>query len=174
MRLSSFSPQILSPPLVDALRALGIVSDADLFFSATPLEIWRKLPPDLIPFSEFERCVDAVMLSCAVPGSVAAELDGRALSDQSKPDISSGIGDLDDLLGGTMRDSVVEISGRQGAAATVWFLFLAHSCFWLKPSCLCDGINTKGTRPADRVQPTVFVPKRDCVVDRHDRRFFSG
>lgn len=119
MRLSSLSPQILSPTLIDHLRALGVVSDADLFFSATPLEIWRKLPPDLMPFSEFERCVKAVMLRCAVPGFVPAEGDKRPVSDQSTPKISSGIGNLDDLIGTTLGDSVVEISGRQGGATTV-------------------------------------------------------
>lgn len=119
MRLSSLSPRFLSATLVDALRLLGVVSDADLFFSATPLEIWRKLPPHLITFSEFERCVRAVMLRCAVPGSVATEVEERPLSVRSKPESSSGINVLDNLLGATLRDSVVEISGRHGVAATV-------------------------------------------------------
>lgn len=116
MRLSSLSPRILSPALVDALRALGIVSDADLFFSFTPLEIWRKLPPGLIAFSELEHCIQAVMVRCAVPGFVATEVDEP---DRCKQETSSGVEDLDGLLGATLRDSVVEISGRQGRAAAV-------------------------------------------------------
>ena len=119
MRLSSLSPQILSATLVDALRALGIVSDADLLFSATSLEIWRKLPPDTTPFSEFERCVKAVMVRCAVPGFAATELFERLVPNQLKPETSFGIGNLDDLLGATLQDSVVEISGRQRGAVTV-------------------------------------------------------
>lgn len=119
MRLSSLSPEILSTSLVDALRALGIVSDADLCLSATPLEIWRKLPPDLMPLSDFERCVRAVMLRCAPPGFVAAQVDESAVSDQSKPGTATGVEDFDNLLGTTLRDSVVELSGRQGSAATV-------------------------------------------------------
>ena len=118
MRLSSLSPQLLPATLVDALRALGIVSDADLFFSATPLDIWRKLPPVSMPFPEFERCVKAVMLQCAVPGFLATEVDECPESDQSGAE-TSGIGDLDNLLGQTLRDSVLEISGRQAGAATV-------------------------------------------------------
>ena len=114
MRLSSLPPEVLPSTLVDALRTLGIVSDADLFFSATVLEIWRKLPPDLMPLFEFERCVKAVMALCAVPGHVAAEVDDRL-----KPEISTGIANLDNLLGTTLRDSVVEISGRHGSGAVV-------------------------------------------------------
>lgn len=120
MRLTSLSPEILPVPLVDALRTLGVVSDADLFFSATTLELWRKLPPDLMPLLEFERCVKAVMVLRAAPGSVAAEVfDEGPASDQLKPETSTGVGDLDDLLGTTLRYSVVEISGRHGSGATV-------------------------------------------------------
>jgi len=119
MRLSSLSPEVLPTTLVDALRTLGIVSDVDLFFSAATLEIWRKLPPDLMPLSEFEHCVKAVMLRCAVPGFVPIEVDGRSGLDQLKPETSTGIGDLDDLLGATLRNSVVEISGRRGSGAAV-------------------------------------------------------
>lgn len=119
MRLSSLSHEVLPQTLVDALRTLGIHSDADLLLSATTLEIWRRLPPDLISFSEFERCVKAVLLRCAVPGFVATEVDKRPASDKLKPEASTGVEDLDNLLGTTLRDSVVEISGRQGSAATV-------------------------------------------------------
>jgi hypothetical protein len=119
MRLSSLSPEVLPTTLVDALRTLGIVSDADLLFSAPALEIWRKLPPDLIPLFEFEGCVKAVMLRCAVPGLVASEVGGRPVTNQLKSEISTGVGDLDNLLGTTLRDSVVEISGRHGSGAAV-------------------------------------------------------
>jgi len=119
MRLSSLSPEVLPATLVDALRTHGIVSDADLFFSATTSEIWRKLPPDLMPLSEFERCVKAVLLLCAACGFVAPEVDRRPASDQLKPETSTGVGDLDDLLGTTLRDSVVEVSGRHGSGAAV-------------------------------------------------------
>jgi RAD51-like protein 3 len=169
MRLSSLSPQFLSPTLVDALRVLEIVSDADLFFSATPLELWRKLPPDLIKFSEFERCVKAVMLRCAVPGSFATELDKRSLPVRLKPETSSGINVLDNLLGATLRDSVVEISGRHGGAATVRPLSLAHHCFPLKRLCIDGGTNSKDARPTDRVQSIVFVLQSDRAVGRRDR-----
>lgn len=127
MRLSSLSPEVLPAALVDALRTLGIVSDADLFFSATPLEIWRKLPPDLIPLSTFERCVEAVMLRCAVPGLVASEVDGRPGTTRLEPETSTGVCDLDNLLGTTLQGSVVEISGRHGSGAAVRPLFLTHS-----------------------------------------------
>lgn len=116
MRLSSLSPEILPAALVDALRALGIVSDADLFFSATAQEIWRKLPPDLMPLSEFEHCVRAVMLWHAVPRSTMVGISDSA-SGELKTTV--GVGDLDHLLGDTLRDSVVEISGRQGSMTSV-------------------------------------------------------
>ena len=59
------------------------------------------------------------MARCAVPGLVATEVDGRPVSDQLKPEISTGVGDLDDLLGTTLRNSVVEVSGRHGSGAAV-------------------------------------------------------
>ncbi|KAF9791121.1 hypothetical protein BJ322DRAFT_428476 [Thelephora terrestris] len=143
MRLSSFSPELLPSALVDALRALGIVSDADLFLSATPLEIWRKLPPDLMPFSEFERCVKAVMLRCALPGVVAAQVDERRpASDQFKPE--TGVGNLDGLLGTTLRDSVVEISGRQGSAATTLALQITCNQLSLHPRATVLWVDTTG------------------------------
>lgn len=119
MRLSSLSPEVLPTTLVDALRPLGIVSDADLLFSATALEIWRKLPPDLMALSEFEHCVKAVMLQCAVPCFAAIEVDGRPGSDEPKLETPTGAGDLDNLLRTTLRDSVVEVSGRRGSGAAV-------------------------------------------------------
>jgi hypothetical protein len=119
MRLSSLSPDVLPATLIDALRTLGIVSDADLFFSATPLEIWRKLPPNSVPLSEFERCVKTVMLQCSVPGFIAAEVDGRPVSNPLEPEIPTGVGDLDQLLGTTLQDSVVEISGRSRSITAV-------------------------------------------------------
>lgn len=119
MRLSSLPHELLPPSLTDALRTIGIVSDADLFLSATPLEIWRKLPPNLMSFSEFERSVKAVMLRCAVSGFVATEVEEDPVSDKFKPETCTGVGDLDNLLGATLRDSVVEISGPRGSATTV-------------------------------------------------------
>lgn len=119
MRLSSLSPEVLPATLVDALRTVGIVSDADLFFSASALEIWRKLPLGLMPLSEFERCVRAVMHRCAVPCSVAAEVHERLSPDQLKPETATGVSDLDNLLGTTLQGSVVEISGRNGSGVTV-------------------------------------------------------
>lgn len=116
MRLSSLSPGILPTTLVDALQALGIVSDADLLFSATAQEIWRKLPPGLMSLSEFECCIRAVMLRCAVPRSTVV---GVSDSMSGEPGISVGIDILDGLLGETLRDSVVEVSGRHGSATAV-------------------------------------------------------
>ena len=118
MRLSSLSPELLPTDLVEALRALGIASDADLF-SSTPLEIWRKLPPGFMSLLEFERCMKAVMLRCAIPGFIATEVGQRSPSVQLKPETSAGVRDLDSLLGTTLRDSVVEISGRHASATAV-------------------------------------------------------
>ena len=119
MRLSSLSPEVLPTTLVDALQTLGIVSEADLLFSATVPGIWRRLPQDLISLSEFERRVKAVMDRCAVPRFVATKVDERPLSDESKLETSTGVGDLDNLLGTTLRGSVVEVSGRHGSGAAV-------------------------------------------------------
>lgn len=119
MRLSSLPPEILPATLVDALQTLGIVSEADLLFSASVPEVWRKLPSNLIPLSELVHCVKVVMDRCAVPRFVATRADGRSLSDEQKPETSAGVGDLDNLLGTTLRDSVVEVSGRHGSGASV-------------------------------------------------------
>jgi len=135
MRLSSLSQELLPTTLVDALRTLGIVSDADLFFSATTLEVWRKLPPDLMSLSEFERHVKAVMIRCAVPGFVAREVGERP---HPKPGITTGVDNLDNLLGDTLRESVVEISGRHGSGAAVCPLFLPCFIFRLKRFCLAN------------------------------------
>jgi hypothetical protein len=116
MRLSSLSTEVLPATLADALQTLGIVSDTDLFFSATVPEIWRKLPPGLVPLSEFEGCVKAVMDRCAVPRFITT---GAASPDELTPETSTGVGGLDNLLGKTLQDSVVEVSGRHGSGAAV-------------------------------------------------------
>ena len=185
MRLSSLSQDLLPATLVDALRALGIVSDADLFFSATTLEVWRKLPPDLISLSEFESRVKAVMLRCAVPGFVATGVGERSVSDQLKHDITTGVDSLDNLLGATLRESVVEISGRHGSGAAVWFLSLIYSIFQLKHYALGTGriqrhlpcrpraitwLLTRTRLRCGSIQQGTFLPrKRTSSSDRWSR-----
>jgi len=148
MRLSSLSSEVIPTTLVDALQTLGIVSEADLFFSATVPEIWRKLPPGLVPLSELERCVKAVMNRCAVPRFPATGADERPLSDESKPEISTGLGDLDKLLGTTLQDSVIEVSGRHGSGAAVrsslfeTFLFALTMLKFLKTLALQIACNS--------------------------------
>lgn len=169
MRLSSLSPEFLPATLVDALRTLGIVSDADLFFSATTLEVWRKLPPDLVALSEFERLVRAVMLQCAVSGFVATEL----VSDQLKPDVTTDVGNLDNLLGTTLRESVVEISGRHGGEAAVRSSPSYTLNFPTQTFVSWGRGEFQDARPAGHMQPFVLLPERDHVVDRRDWRLFS-
>ena len=171
MRLSSLSQELLPTTLVDALRTLGIVSDADLFFSGTTLEVWRKLPPDLIPLSEFESRVKAVMIQCAVPGFVATEVEARLSPNQLKPGVITGVDNLDNLLGATLRESLVEISGRHGNGAAVRPLFLP--CFIFRLEHFLSLGEFQGTRPTDRVQPFGFSPEHDRIVDRYDRGLFS-
>lgn len=172
MRLSSLSPDFLPTTLVDALRTLGIVSGADLCFSATLLEIWRRLPPDLMPLSQFECCARAVMARCAMPGLAASELDGRPVSGESKPETSTGVGDLDNLLGTTLRDSVVEVSGRNGSGTSVRPPFLKCPYSRLKRLFPGGDAGFKVARTADRMQSPVPEPERNSAVDRYDRRLF--
>ena len=56
------------------------------------------------------------MLRCAMPRSTVV---GVGDSVSGEPGISVGIEDLDGLLGETLRDSVVEVSGRHGSMTAV-------------------------------------------------------
>ncbi|KAH9838306.1 P-loop containing nucleoside triphosphate hydrolase protein [Rhodofomes roseus] len=117
MRLQAISP---SPPraLLDALAQLGIRTDTDLLFSADPIDIFRKLPSSTLSLHDFHSFVAQVSQQASAPavcGDVLFEQEKRKEENDLYSDLTTGVRELDGLLGGLAPPRVIEVSGDRGS-----------------------------------------------------------
>lgn len=121
MRLRTISPP-LSDELIAALEAYNIRTDADILFSATPMEIYQKISPTSIPLADFIAEVNRVASIAATPVGCADEILERETTRHAAYSIqehSSGIPELDDLVAGFNGPKLIELSGDRGSCKTV-------------------------------------------------------
>ena len=122
MRLVNLVPSI-STELVAHLEDIGIRTESDLLFSASPLEILSRLPTGKVSLEELESVIDSVTELCAAPGVSALELSGveaqarRAHDDNLE--LCSGNDDIDRLLRGLGSRKLIQISGDRGSGKSV-------------------------------------------------------
>ncbi|TFY64123.1 hypothetical protein EVJ58_g2823 [Rhodofomes roseus] len=117
MRLQAISP---SPPraLLDALAQLGIRTDTDLLFSADPIDIFRKLPSSTLSLHDFHSFVAQVSQQASAPavcGDVLFEQEKRKEENDLYSELTTGVRELDGLLGGLAPPRVIEVSGDRGS-----------------------------------------------------------
>lgn len=121
MRIQAVVPP---PPqsLSSALTQIGVRTDSDLLFSAPPVDIFLKLPPDTISLHDFNDFVMRVAQQAAAPAITADMLfeqektkDGADLF--AEPTI--GVKCLDELLGGLAPPRIIEVSGDRGSGKSV-------------------------------------------------------
>jgi RAD51-like protein 3 len=121
MRLANLVPSI-SAELVTALDTLGIRTESDLLFSATPREILNRLPPETVSLEDLETAIDAVAELSAASGVSCFNLltleAGPRGSDAPAPFVS-GNEDIDRILSGLGRHKIIQLSGDKGSGKSV-------------------------------------------------------
>jgi len=118
MRLSAFVPT-LPVDLVTCLEECGIRTEADLLFSGSVLDIFRRLPPGTVSLYELTNYTALVAKMASATGICAVDLLSLADVNQGNDDFLSGVSELDELLGGFGGSRVLEISGDKGSGKTV-------------------------------------------------------
>lgn len=119
MRLATLIPAIPAA-LVASLQKCDIRTDTDLLFSCTALDILRRLPPGTATLHELTKYIGLVAELTSAQGISGVELISQEL-DQRKDDLdfSSGIHDLNVLLGSFGGRRVLEIAGDTKSGKTV-------------------------------------------------------
>lgn len=116
MRLQTLVPHI-SVELVDALEQCGIRTDAELLFPGNIADIYSRLPHGSTTLSELHNSFAIVAEKAAAPAFRADELLRIGAVDDY--DLSSGVHELDRLLGGFGDNRLIEVSGDRGSGKTV-------------------------------------------------------
>ncbi|KAH9928751.1 P-loop containing nucleoside triphosphate hydrolase protein [Fomitopsis serialis] len=166
MRLQTLVP---SPPqtLLDALAQVGIRTDTDLLFSATPVDIFRKLPSGTLSLHDFHSFVAQVTRQAAAPavcGDVLFEQGKRREESDLYSEPTTGVRQLDQLLGGLAPPRVIEVSGDRGSGKSVFLcasVVLRHLSSDHNLGALW--IDTTGEFSADRIPP-LLESYEGCAV----------
>jgi RAD51-like protein 3 len=117
MRLGAFVPSVLPADLALSLESCGIRTEIDFLFSNRTVDIFRRLPPGTVSLQELTNYVALVAEKASAP-SIRGDhwLHGET---RNFDDLSTGVPDLDRLLGGFGGTRVIEISGDRGSGKTV-------------------------------------------------------
>ncbi|KAI0697970.1 P-loop containing nucleoside triphosphate hydrolase protein [Cytidiella melzeri] len=152
MRLVTLVPA-LPERLVAALENCGIRTDTDLLFnSGTAMQIYEKLPPEIVTLAQLERYISDVAGLASAP-----ILDGVDVLNQEEQcraafvPFSTGVPQLDELINGRNGPKVLEVSGDHGTGKTLLALQVVmrqlsthadHAALW---------IDTTGDFSVDRI-----------------------
>ncbi|KAJ7162532.1 P-loop containing nucleoside triphosphate hydrolase protein [Mycena crocata] len=161
MRLAACVPSI-SPDLVFSLEKSGIRTDADLLFSGSTLNIFRRLPAGTTTLRELVDATAFVAESSSASGqSASALLDAHT---DFNDDFLSGVPKLDELLCGlTTSRRLIEVSGDKGSGKTslLLHLVLRHLVHQRQSSVLW--IDTTGDFSAARASEVLELLNDPCT-----------
>lgn len=148
MRLRTLVPTIPAD-LVSAFESCGIKTDTDLlFFDGSNLELLAKLPRGLVSCAgELEKYVSLVAGRASAPGIRGDEELEVALRKQRENaflELSSGVGELDELVGGFGGGRVFEISGEQESGKTALALQISLRLLIAHPDTSVLWVDTCG------------------------------
>ncbi|KIK25530.1 hypothetical protein PISMIDRAFT_96475 [Pisolithus microcarpus 441] len=148
MRLRTLVPTIPAD-LVSAFESCGIKTDTDLlFFDGSNLELLAKLPRGLVSCAgELEKYVSLVAGRASAPGIRGDEELEVALRKQRENaflELSSGVGELDELVGGFGGGRVFEISGEQESGKTAFALQISLRLLIAHPDTSVLWVDTCG------------------------------
>jgi len=119
MRLANLTPAA-STELVAHLNSIGIRTEIDLLFSATPWEILRRLPAGSTSLEDLDTFITLVTELCAAQGTSALKLlDLEADARVKDKELCSGDEQVDRLLRGLGGRKVIHISGERGSGKSV-------------------------------------------------------
>ncbi|KAF8150690.1 P-loop containing nucleoside triphosphate hydrolase protein [Crassisporium funariophilum] len=148
MRLSNLVSTVPAQ-LVACLDAIGIRTEMDLLFSASPFEIFRQLPAGTISLQELEEYIDSVAKLCAAPGLSGYDLLLEELAGVQKFELISGNEELDHFLSGLGGGRVIEISGDYGTGKSTLALNLVLRNLASHPENTALWIDTTGDFPIE-------------------------
>ncbi len=119
MRLANLIPSV-STELVTYLNTIGIRTEIDLLFSATPWEILGRLPAGSTSLEELNTFINLVTELCAAQGTSALELLNLETEARAKDkELCSGDEQVDRLLRGLGGRKLIHISGERGSGKSV-------------------------------------------------------
>ncbi|KZT73040.1 P-loop containing nucleoside triphosphate hydrolase protein [Daedalea quercina L-15889] len=155
MRLQAITPQP-PPALLSALAQIGIRTDTDLLFSASPADIFRKLPSETLTLREFDDFVAQVARQAAAP-AVQADVLFEQEKQREESDLfsepSTGVRRLDELLGGLPPPRVIEVSGDRGSGKSSLALQIVLRHLSSDHNVGALWIDTTGEFSADAIPP---------------------
>ncbi|KAI6037761.1 P-loop containing nucleoside triphosphate hydrolase protein [Pisolithus marmoratus] len=152
MRLHTLIPTIPAD-LVSALESCGIKTDTDLlFFDGSNIELFAKLPRGLVTCGELEKYVALVAEHASPPGIRGDEELEAVLRKQRENalELSSGVGELDELVGGFGGGRVFEISGEKESGKTALALQVSLRLLIAHPDTSVLWMDTCGDFSVDR------------------------
>ncbi|KAL5526631.1 hypothetical protein ACEPAF_8355 [Sanghuangporus sanghuang] len=140
--------------LVDALDSCGIKTDEALLCSSSLLpELWQRLPPDSMTFSQLEEIRGIAIKSLSAPGTTGTEtLEGSSMSENGSdywPQLASSCPKLTGLLNAT-QTGVIEVGGDKGSGKTAVILNAALACLEASDDNIVHWIDTVGDFSAER------------------------
>jgi RAD51-like protein 3 len=126
MRLAALVPTV-PLDLVESLEKCGIRTDTELLFSGTAADIFKRLPPETVSLHDLTKYIALVTERAAAPGIRADILLSQESHDY---ELTSGVAELDRLLGGFGGSRVLEISGDKGSGKSVSAANKVSSIWW--------------------------------------------
>ncbi|KAI6155747.1 P-loop containing nucleoside triphosphate hydrolase protein [Pisolithus tinctorius] len=157
MRLHTLIPT-LPADLVSAFESCGIKTDTDLlFFDGSNIELFAKLPRGLVTCGELDKYVSLVAERASAPGIRGDEELESALRKQREYalETSSGVGKLDELVGGFGSGRVFEISGEKESGKTALALQISLRLLIAYPDTSVLWMDTCGDFSVDRTTRVV-------------------
>ncbi|KAK0193570.1 P-loop containing nucleoside triphosphate hydrolase protein [Armillaria mellea] len=148
MRLSALVPSI-SLEIVTLLKNNGIVTDRDLLFHESVLDIYEKLPRDALTLPRLRAFITRVAELLSAPGIRSADLP-----DAPHSKLLTGVADLDVLTNGFAGSQIVEISGDRGSGKTAFALNLAIRHLQARSDSIALWIDTRGEFSPERAHRT--------------------
>ncbi|KAL5525842.1 hypothetical protein ACEPAG_7179 [Sanghuangporus baumii] len=140
--------------LIDALDSCGIKTDEDLLCSSSLLpELWQRLPPNSMTFSQLQEIREIAIKSLSAPGSTGTEILERSLMSENGsdywPQLASSCPNLTELLNAT-QTGVIEVGGDKGSGKTAVILNATLACLGASDDNIVHWIDTIGDFSAER------------------------
>ncbi|KAF7355043.1 p-loop containing nucleoside triphosphate hydrolase protein [Mycena sanguinolenta] len=166
MRLAACVPTIPEHVVSSLETCANIKSVADLLFSGSTFEIFRRLPAGTTTLQELARYTALVANLASVPGNSAAEL----LKELNDDHLLSGVPELDEILHGlTTPGRLIEVSGNKGSGKTSLLLQLVLHRLVHHPQSSVLWIDTIGDFSAARAAQFLELydlPGASLALDR--------
>ncbi|KAK0470019.1 P-loop containing nucleoside triphosphate hydrolase protein [Desarmillaria tabescens] len=162
MLLSTLVPSI-SLEIVTLLKNNGIITDRDLLFQESALDIYLKLPRDALTLPQLRAFIVRVTELLSAPGICSADIP-----DAPHSKLLTGVAELDALTDGFARSQIVEISGDRGSGKTAFALNLTVRYLQAQRDSVALWIDTRGESSPDRAYriQTSMDPEASDVLDR--------